>query len=304
MGKKVLVVFNKEAGSAGEAEMSSSLRDLFKKHHFEADIKNLDRTTDLTREILAAKKWGASVIAAAGGDGTVSAVASCLVRSDLILGVLPMGTLNHFAKDLKIPLDLDSAVETICVGTVEHVDVGEINEATFINNSSLGLYPKIVRQRRQDERRGMYKWFAFAKALGSVLMRHSSFRVIVSTDNEEIVRKTQLLFVGNNEYEVHGFEMGTRKQLTAGELCVYMTRKVGSLGLFILSIRALLGKLKSADQFEWLKTRKLVIETARKSVAVSLDGEVATMTSPLHYKVLPKVLKVMVPRPEGVTLKS
>src|SRR5205085_3689399 len=100
-----------------------------------------------------------------GGDGTQSAIASRLAGTQLVHGVLPLGTLNHFAKDLGIPLQLDEAVRTLAEGRVLEVDVGEVNGRVFINNSSLGLYPEIVRERElQQMRLGKSKWRALASA--------------------------------------------------------------------------------------------------------------------------------------------
>ena len=87
---------------------------------------------------------------AAGGDGTINSVASAVVGSEKSLGVLPFGTMNHFAKDLHIPLDLEGAVNTIVAGHKTKVDVGEVNGRIFLNNSSLGLYPSIVRERQKQ----------------------------------------------------------------------------------------------------------------------------------------------------------
>src|SRR5476649_731552 len=106
---------------------------------------------------------GVDAVVAGGGDGTINAVASVLAGSSVALGVLPLGTLNHFAKDLNIPLDLDQAIATIARGTTAQVDVGDVNGRIFVNNSSLGLYPHIVRARDQQQRRlGRGKWTRLA----------------------------------------------------------------------------------------------------------------------------------------------
>jgi diacylglycerol kinase family enzyme len=109
-----------------------------------------------------AVREGANPVVAAGGDGTLNAVTSVLVDGDRTLGVLPIGTLNHLAKDLRIPLDLDGAVQTLLEGVVANVDVAEVNGQIFLNNSGLGLYPKIVRHREKlQDQLGHGKWPAF-----------------------------------------------------------------------------------------------------------------------------------------------
>ena len=106
----------------------------------------------------------ASIVVAAGGDGTISSVAAAVIDSPAALGVLPLGTLNHFAKDLHIPLDLAGAIAVVAAGHVGHVDVGQVNERVFVNNSSIGIYPSIVEEREALRRRGHRKWPAMALA--------------------------------------------------------------------------------------------------------------------------------------------
>ena len=74
---------------------------------------------------------GSTTVVAAGGDGTVNAVASVVVRNNATLGVLPLGTLNHFAKDLGVPIDLEAAIENVTTGRIIQVDVGKVNEKDF-----------------------------------------------------------------------------------------------------------------------------------------------------------------------------
>ena len=103
-----------------------------------------------------------------GGDGTVAAVAAGLVGSEVPFGVLPAGTLNHFAKDLGLPLELEAAARMLLSGHVIRVDLGEVNGRIFVNNSSVGFYPQIVRERERQQRGGRAKWAALASATAAV----------------------------------------------------------------------------------------------------------------------------------------
>jgi diacylglycerol kinase family enzyme len=103
-------------------------------------------------------------VVAGGGDGTVNVVATKLVGTGTALGVLPLGSLNHFSKDAGIPQDVEQAVSTIFTGRVTAVDVGEVNDRIFLNNSSLGTYPEVVRMREEEQRHGQGKWAALVHA--------------------------------------------------------------------------------------------------------------------------------------------
>ena len=150
-------------------------------------------------------------IVAGGGDGTVNAVAGKLAGTDTPLGVLPMGTLNHFAKDAGIPLNLAAAVRNLFTGQVTKMDVGEVNGRVFVNNSGVGFYPHFVRQREEQEKHGHVKRLAFMLALRSVIRRYFRLRMKVHMNQAEALEHvTPFLFVGNNRYQTSGLQIGTR----------------------------------------------------------------------------------------------
>ncbi len=236
----------------------------------------------------------------------MSAVASALVGTDKALGVLPLGTLNHFAKDLRIPLDVKEAARNVCEGRAVNVDVGEVTGGgesqgrVFINNSGLGIYPHIVRRREKLQERGSAgKWPAFVRAALAILRRYPFMNVRLNADGKEIIRRTPFVFVGNNEYEVEGANIGARGRLDGGHLSLYVAHRTGRLGLLRLALRALLGRLRQSKDFDALNAEEIWVETRRpKRLYVATDGEVNVMTTPLHYRVRPGALRVIVP--EGV----
>ena len=161
------------------------------------------------------------LVVAGGGDGTVSAVAGVLAGTNAAIGVLPMGTLNHFAKDVGIPRHLEAAVRNIFTGQVTNVDVGEVNGHVFVNNSGIGFYPHFVRQREEQEQHGHVKRVAFVLALRSVVRRYFRLRMKLHMDQAEALEHvTPFLFVGNNRYQTSGLEIGTRSRLDSGQLWV------------------------------------------------------------------------------------
>ncbi len=215
------------------------------------------------------------------------------------LGVLPLGTLNHFAKDLGIPLDLPGAVRTAVHGEVHVVDVGEVNGRVFLNNSGLGIYPKIVARRETEQAKlGRAKWPAFLSATYQALRRYPYLTLQVRLEGQERRWKTAFIFIGNNEYQVSGLGFGGRACLNAGKLGFYLANRTGRLGLFRLAFRALIGRLNGAKDFETFCIDEACIETTRRhhrGLLVATDGEVNRMDSPLRYRIRPGALKVAVP---------
>src|SRR6266446_5556899 len=105
---------------------------------------------------------------------------------------------------------------------ISSVDVGQVNERTFVNNSSLGTYPSIVSERERLQRTGFQKWVALLVASFKVLRRLPPITVRLKIDGKSLVRTTHFVFVGNNEYEIEGTKLGTRRRLDAGHLVLYI----------------------------------------------------------------------------------
>lgn len=296
------VIINGASGAGNKEEVKERLTEFFRSRDARARIlfaRTGDEIGSLARRALAEDS---EPIIAGGGDGTINAVASQLVGTGRALGVLPLGTLNHFAKDMNVPLELEEAAQVCLEGRVAQVDVGEVNGRIFLNNSSLGLYPSIVREREKlQERLGHGKWRAFFWASLSVLRRYPFLNVRLSTDSEELRRRSPFIFIGNNEYEMENFNIGSRSCLDKGQLSLYIAHRTGRLGLLRLALRALFGGLRNEEDFDALCTKEIWIETKRKRLRVATDGEVTIMPTPLHYRVRPGALRVLVPaeRDEG-----
>ena len=261
-----------------------------------ADARLTDpaRITDETRRAVASGEFDAVI--AGGGDGTVNAVASALVGTSVALGVLPLGTRNHFARSLGMPLTLAEACAALARSTVRTIDAGEVNGNVFVNNASVGLYPRVVGEREELRRRRFTsKWVAMLFAIASVMRRFPTLRVRIVTDHQTIYRDTPFVFVGNNHYESQLFAVGERKRLDAGELGLYFTSRVGRFGLARLALRTLLGRLEQARDFEAMSLKQCWLETGRRAVYVAMDGELRRMTPPLHFRSRPGELRVLAP---------
>jgi diacylglycerol kinase family enzyme len=264
---------------------------------------------DAARDAAAA---GACAIVAGGGDGTVNAVASVVAGTATALGVLPLGTLNHFAKDAGIPLDLEPAVATIIAGHIKKMDTGDVNGRTFVNNASIGIYPDIVVERERLRQLGYRKWIAFALASARHLRRYRRLVVRLATprpgsgqaprpgseqagDGSDRAR-TAFLFVGNNEYQVDGLSLGARDRLDGGRLFAYLAPRVHTRELPKLFALALTGRARERQALESFAAEELDVATpGRRRLRVAVDGEVIVMRVPLRFRARPASLRVIVP---------
>ena len=297
----VEIIINAGSGVGDKTELAERLKKVFDEYSVEAHFSLIESGDDFEKTLEQIVESDARIIVAAGGDGTINAVAAKLVGTDKTLGVLPMGTLNHFSKDLGIPQDLEEAARVVCENHTTTVDVGEVNERIFINNSSIGLYPRIVRRRIRQQRSGYSKWSAAFWSSLAIFTRYPFLDVKLRIDRKFMERRTPLIFVGNNEYEIHSLNMGARQSLQDGILSVYDLHRTGRAGLLLLALRSLFGTLRDAEDFDEYFTDELTIDKRRKQkrVLVALDGEVVLMNAPLRYRILPRALRVIVPKVEN-----
>jgi YegS/Rv2252/BmrU family lipid kinase len=291
----VKIIISAGAGPGDNTKAAERLAGIFKENQIDIDISLAHSGAEVIELAREAAREPYDVIVAAGGDGTINTVAAAVIDSDKILGVLPLGTLNHFAKDVGIPTDLQEAARTIIAGHTIQVDAAEVNNRIFLNNSSLGLYPMIVREREKHQRLGFRKWPAFVWATIQALRRNPFLDVQLRVNDELLDRTTPFVFVGNNEYAMDLFNIGARDRLDKGELSIYITDGTSRLKLIGLALRAVVGRLRNDKDFLALRSDEVKIQTARKRVRVAFDGEIEVMQAPLHYRVRSRALRVIVP---------
>lgn len=294
------VIINAGSGVDDSTANCQQITDFFDAQGIKANVHLAGSGEELLEVARRAAQSEAQIVVAGGGDGTISTVASLLVGTNKVLGVLPLGTLNHFAKDLRIPLDLEEAIRVIAHGYSINVDVGTVNERIFINNSSIGLYPEIVHHRERHQRRGLSKWTAFMYATLLVLRRFRLLNVRLLADEKPIANRTPFVFIGNNEYKTNLLEVGKRDSLSDGQLSLYIAPLTRRWHLFRFILRALFDRLTDEKDFEVITTSEVWVETRRKRrLRVAMDGEITIMDVPLHYRIHPGALRVIVPVDEA-----
>jgi diacylglycerol kinase family enzyme len=293
MTSPVAVIVNESSGLGQRPERFAQV---LKETGIEASIHVTSKGSDISRLASDLYRGGQRTLVAVGGDGTIRAVASAIVDTEARLGILPAGTLNHFARDLKLPLDLQACIEILKNGAVHSVDVAEVNGHIFLNNSGLGLYPAMVARREKGQALGQPKWIAMVRASAATLHRFPFLDVRLIAAGQAFARRTPFVFVGNNLYRMEGIRLGWRDSLTEGRLCVGIAQyRIGRWGLVRLAFRALLFGISGQRDLDVLLTKEVRIMSRRKHVSVSLDGEVARLETPLEYRIRPRALRVIAP---------
>ena len=294
MPKSLAIVLNCAARDRRAAGQRSRLVDRLSAARVSADLfcaEDGESIGELARQVVAR---GYETVVAAGGDGTVNAVASAVAGSDVSMGVLPLGTINHFAKSVGIPREIEAAARTLVEGHAVRIDVGEVNGRLFVNNSTLGVHPDVIRYRDELRRRlRMNKWAAYAVATAAMIPRHEIPEVCLTVDGRERRLQTPFVFVGNNDYRLGDLDLGGRPEPGPGELGVGVAKTGGRLSTLRLLGAAALGRLDAMDDFDHFRARELRVDVAAQRMLIALDGEVVEAEGPLHYRSRPGALRVI-----------
>ena len=286
--------FNPSSGAKTSAADLSALQQAAS----DAGLEVVRVTRELDSSKLIRKKMGEGVrlFVAAGGDGTINTVIQPLVNSEAILGVIPVGTYNHFAKDLGIPLDWREALDVVVAGATKQVDTARINDRFFVNNVSMGLYPELV-ARREEKGRDYPRWKARLYAALATLRKYPHVAVTLESEHHQEAVRTHVLMISNNSYDLSrlGIE-APRVALEAGRLSVYWLPHVSRLALATFVAHYLAGRVHTAPGFRSFRTSRVRVQSSKKRFHLGVDGEVVTMETPLVIAIEPQSLSVKVPR--------
>lgn len=247
-----------------------------------------DRIEDAVR-----RHAGESVIVVGGGDGSLGAAAAALAGTRSALAILPLGTRNHLARQLGVPIDLAEAARLTVEGQRRRIDLGAAGDRTFVNNASFGLYTRFVRQR---DRHAGPKWLSTIPATWHVLRHMRAQQFSLRIDGRDSTVVTPLLFIGNNQYSLEPGHLGERDSLDDGQLSLLAIAAQGPRQLIGFALRALAGLARPERDFEELEEAREIVVEGEGMVEVALDGELVWMKLPLVLRSRPNALGVVTPR--------
>jgi diacylglycerol kinase family enzyme len=291
-GRRVRVILNAKSGD-GHAT-AGEIRNAFEQYGCKCTITELGPGVDLGA--LASEDEAGLAWVAAGGDGTVNAVAGVVAGTERVMAVLPVGTLNHFARDMNMPGELAQAIEVVARCGWRAVDAADANGRVFVNCSSLGIYPEVVMDRdRLTKRRGWSKWAAMLVAATKAFVRFRQLRVELEVDGTVRRFRTPLLFVGNNAYQMDGNVAGQRSCLDQGELEVIVASHMSRWAAARMVVAAMFGRAGELPELEQFFVTRFTVRTRKHRLRVAVDGEVCRMAPPVTYCSRPGALRVIAP---------
>ncbi len=297
MRRRFVVFVNAAAGSVDEVDDDlRTIEQAFAAADVDAEVSGID-PKDLADAMRSAWNARPDAIVIAGGDGSVNAAAGVAVEHDMLLGVLPMGTFNHFAKDVGTPTDdVAAAAAWLAAGVETLVDVGDVNGRVFVNNASIGVYPHMVAGRDAIRaERGWGKVRAVPVAIVNTLRDLPVLHLRVTLDGGRPTPVvTPFIFIGNGLFDRGGGRLGTRISLDDHLLGAYAITTAGRWRLVANAITARLRGIDAAPDTQRQPAETIVIESATGTIDVAVDGEPAQMASPLRFRSRAGALRVLV----------
>jgi diacylglycerol kinase family enzyme len=250
------------------------------------------------RAALLARRHDGALIAA-GGDGTLNAVAREAIRTGIAVGVLPLGTFNYFAREHGLPADPDEAVDIWLAGHVEPAQIGQVNGLPFLVNASLGMYPEVLKAREADcKRLGRNRFVAVLSGLKTLLSWRGVMRIVTATERTLRHFRTPTLFIGNNALQLARLGFDEATQIGRGNLAAIRVAPLSPWRVLSIVARAVVGRVAPAQEVTSEPFRRMTVAPAdhqdRSShVEVACDGELRALRAPLHFRVLPSALRLI-----------
>jgi diacylglycerol kinase family enzyme len=266
-------------------------------------IERVERGADLPRtaqRVVAQAMAQGGVVVAAGGDGTINAVAQAAHDAGCPMGVLPQGTFNYFSRTHGIPLDTVAATRALLEAELEPVQVGLVNGKVFLVNASLGLYPALLEDREKFKQRfGRHRAVALLAGLSTLMQEHRQMRLRIELAGKVRDVRSTTLFVGNNRLQLQEVGLPQARAIDKGRIAAVMLKPTGTWGLLRLLMRGAAGSLVDderveAFQFQHMTVRPWLPTGAR--IKVATDGEVCLMRAPLAFRVSSRPLYLLKPR--------
>tara|TARA_R100000365_G_scaffold3283_1_gene10557 strand:- start:1633 stop:2598 length:966 start_codon:yes stop_codon:yes gene_type:complete len=290
------LVLNVNSGTVQALGVTSdTLKAMFAAHGLEVTI-DADPHTPLSDRIRNAVDSDADTIIAAGGDGTVTALATAIIHSDKNLAILPLGTANLLARDLGMPLDLDEAIGALRDMEPLAIDVSEVNGTIFLHKAVIGVIPELAAGREYIRGQGFSAKIGFIRYFFRRISRARRLALEITTgEGRSRIERVQAIAVASNAYDEGLGRFFHRDKLDTGLLTIYVLRHLRAGDVFRLATGMLAGHWRDYDALDISTARSVTIRSKKPRLQLMIDGEVQSMEAPLRFKIYPRALSVLAP---------
>lgn len=296
----ITVLMNAGSGSNDKSEAGASIKAVLKEAGRDAELVVARHPRDLPTLARRAVQKGPRILVAAGGDGTLNAVATVALEAQLPFAVIPLGTFNYFARDLGIPQDATAATLALVDSVIRQVAIGRVNGRIFLNNASIGLYSRLIELRETHKQRfGRNRIVALISGIMTLWRGYRLHPMSLKLDGKTHTVSSPTVFFGRNALQMEQLGLDEAECIKRGELAILAPKEMHRFGLFGLALRGAIAQLESADnlmQFCAITAQVDFTNSRKRSVRVAIDGELVNCKLPLTIESIPDALQVLVPR--------
>lgn len=299
MTRRFRIIMNAASGNDAKDETRRLVLSRLQELGCTAEVVDIAAGADVAERCDAAvaqAKQDGAIVVAAGGDGTLNAIAAACHKQEVPMGVIPLGTFNYFARDLGIPLDAEAAATVLAQAPLRPVAAGDVNGRLFLVNASIGLYTQAIRNRENAKARfGRYRIVALATAIAG-FFRRRVFAVTIDSDAGSVTRRTMMVFVCKNRFQLEKLGLAMAENIAPERLCLSVLRPVSRLQVARILFRSMLGAMQGESRVEEMAAPRFRVDTARRHLHAVLDGEIVKLDAPLEFRALPAALHVIAPQ--------
>lgn len=297
----LFIVFNGGSGSDDAAETRRRIEERLGQAGRAYTIFPVDRPRQLPQIAGIAverARQANGIVVAAGGDGTLNAVAAVVLPTGLPFGILPRGTFNYFGRTYGISRETDEAVDSLLDARIEPVQVGLLEGKPFLVNASLGLYPQLLEDREAYKQMlGRRRWVALLSAIITLMRAPAQLTLDLHSHGQHQALKTPTLVVGNNSLQLEQIGIPEVAHLEENRLVAMAVKPVGTLALYGLLLMGAMGRLGDASRVVSFSFETLTVHVrGRRRIKVAMDGEISWARTPLEFSVAPQRLQLLIPR--------
>jgi diacylglycerol kinase family enzyme len=290
----ICVLANARAGKASRD--AAALEGAMRVFGPDVPLRRLHDHQSFDEAVEAALRDGFTTLVAAGGDGTVVAIANALRGKAANLAILPLGTFNFVSRGLGLPEQPEAAARAILAGHPHRISVGTVNGQVFLNNVSLGLYPRILAEREAAYARfGRFRLLAYWTVIVTLIRAQRMRDLVIVTEAGSRRVRTPLVFIARSAYQLERFGLSAREIISDDRFAVFVAREGSRWHLIKLAMHLALRRLVPGTDVELFSARSITIRTPRRRPRVAFDGEKRRMLAPLTFDIHDDALSIIVP---------
>jgi YegS/Rv2252/BmrU family lipid kinase len=288
--KKITTIINPIAGIKGKQKIVVLLEKYLDKYAFDYELHYTEyagHARKLAKQAVAKRK---DAVIVAGGDGTVNEVASALVGSETALGIIPMGSGNGFARQMKIPNHIKNAVNVINRYHCRRIDTFTVNSRFAINLAGVGFDGLVAEKFSQLKTRGFW---SYMKSIISQYPGYMPFQFTISSDDLNLNDKALMVCVANSGQFGNNAVIAPLACADDGWLDVCVMRRVPVFLSPVLAVGLLTNSIHRTLFIRYYRVRKLILTTS-EPMHWHIDGEPCGMADHFSFQINPLSLQLLV----------